>query len=245
MNNTPRVPNRSARDRPLILGGPAMSRRFRSVLATTACLLAALDASAYQNEPTGFRGMPWGTPLAAVQFQFVLLKSGKYAKVQENLSFGEVHLQRIEYGFEDGRFDAVELYPERGLLEGARLLADLKAKFGKPSMVLDDGSSFWVGNTINIAWSCANAQCWALIGRQHASDSANTPKKSDEGLAMVSWQSCQHHCTTMHIICKMGTTETYGGYVPPSERCDDNLAMCKSDCDGELHRRQYENRRVK
>ena len=240
MSNTPDGPDGSASDRSSIQRRAGKVRRFRSVLATAAFLLAALDTLANENEPSGFRGMPWGTPLAAVQSQMTLLKPGKYVKIAESLSFAGVQLQQIQYEFKDGRFEGVELYARPGLGEGTRLRVALQAQFGKPSIVKDELTTFWVGDTSRVGWFCAReGQCVAFIIPQPSNNTA-VGKKSQEDLLMARYHECRTHCTSMYIICNTGSRESYGTWVPPALRCDDNLAICESDCDGELHRRQYE-----
>jgi hypothetical protein len=216
--------------------------RVWRVMASAACLLAALDALGYQNEPSGFRGMPWGTPFAAVQSQMIALQGGKYMKVPENLWFAGVRLERIQYEFYDGRFDRVSLVAQRGFLQGTRLLAALKARFGEPSIVGPAGLTrvFWLGATTRIGFSCgSDQQCVALIV-QHPADNAAIPQKPLADVATERYGQCLSHCTSMYIICNMGSRETHGEWVPPALRCDDNLALCKSDCKGELHRREQE-----
>jgi hypothetical protein len=95
MNDTPDMPERSARDRPRTQRSAGMVARFGSVIGTALGLLVAHDTLAYDNVAGGFRDMPWGTPLAAVQSQM--------RAVNPNLALcksdcdGELHRRQLEF----------------------------------------------------------------------------------------------------------------------------------------------------
>jgi len=87
--------------------------RIAFLIMFSLCLFGfALPIHAFQNEPDGFGGILWGTPINAVadriekrvpageMFSMVTLKN-------ENLKLGGAELSTIQYIFRDGRFFSV------------------------------------------------------------------------------------------------------------------------------------------
>ncbi len=73
---------------------------------------------AYENEPNGFRGMKWGTPLDSFptlkHIETVKRYGGieYYKKKDEILKLGDVKLYLIKYGFWHNKFYEVEIWTQ-------------------------------------------------------------------------------------------------------------------------------------
>jgi hypothetical protein len=122
--------------------------------------LNAMEASAFKNEPDGFKDMKWGT--AANQLfskdEFVGIssddKSFKYQKISDTipLEVDNVNLYSTVYSFYNGKFWKVEV--EARLLQAGKLLNVFIAKYGEPSRVADisefSREYIWSGTTTEI-----------------------------------------------------------------------------------------------
>ena len=63
--------------------------------------------AAFPNQPDGFRGIKWGTPVENLSHLELVEKAGDfevYAKTDDNLNLGETGLDKIVYMFYKGRF---------------------------------------------------------------------------------------------------------------------------------------------
>ncbi len=112
-----------------------------------------------QNEPTGFRGKKWFTPMN----KFGMLKELKnenFIKINDNHTYEGFKSLRIEYHFEDNEFDGVFIIfkPSSDTLY-AKLLSFLKEKYGdaysyKPAFWMGGKACVkleQVGNVINLS----------------------------------------------------------------------------------------------
>ena len=78
--------------------------------SVVAILTVASSTSAFQNEPTEFRGIKWGaeiTRLSDMEFQVKSAGLDIYSRKKENLAFGSADLKAIAYSFYKDRFCAV------------------------------------------------------------------------------------------------------------------------------------------
>ena len=80
-------------------------RTISIALAAAVWVLLPTGAIAFQNEPTGFRGIAWGTPLSAVQSQMRPLgatpagQDQAYVRIRDNMTIGGAMLEKILYKF--------------------------------------------------------------------------------------------------------------------------------------------------
>lgn len=78
-------------------------------------LLPGSQVQAFQGEPDGFRGIPWGTPVESVQGFILAGRTGDrqevtlYRREGDDLTFGRAQLKSILYEFTEGRFSRVEI----------------------------------------------------------------------------------------------------------------------------------------
>jgi len=89
---------------------------------------------AFQNEPTGFRGIAWGTPFAAVRNQMRWLKNDDgyviYTRAGDKLQIGNAKLTSIIYKFYRGAFAKIELESAHKYKDA--LYSAFWGKFGTP-----------------------------------------------------------------------------------------------------------------
>ncbi|MGC2077687.1 MAG: hypothetical protein WA728_16985, partial [Xanthobacteraceae bacterium] len=83
------------------------------------------------NEPSGFRGIPWGTPLSSLGIQMKLDPTGGgnlYRRTNDKLMLGDVPLVKVLYHFHRGTFGSAFLKsaPETD----TQMIAAFKAQFG-------------------------------------------------------------------------------------------------------------------
>ena len=83
-------------------------RTISIVVAAAIWILLPTGAIAFQNEPMGFRGIAWGTPLSAVQNQLRPLgatpagQDQAYVRISDNMTIGGAALEKILYKFHHG-----------------------------------------------------------------------------------------------------------------------------------------------
>jgi hypothetical protein len=78
-------------------------------------LLPGSQVQAFQGEPDGFRGIPWGAPVESLQ-GFILVSRARdrqevslYRREGDDLTFGRAQLKSILYEFAEGRLSRVEI----------------------------------------------------------------------------------------------------------------------------------------
>ena len=135
-------------------------------IATT---FLALNALAFQNEPDGFRGIRWGTPVSTLPDEFQRLDNEntpqkRYARKGDRQSIGNADLDVLIYTFYNDQFFSV--FASASGPVNARALRDaLESQFGpgsKPNRYLDRW--FWHGAVTGISLNCIRApQCHLLI----------------------------------------------------------------------------------
>jgi hypothetical protein len=142
-------------------------------------------AIAFKNEPTGFRGIPWGTPLSAVQSQmrpFGATPAGQdqgYIRVGDSMTLGGATLEKILYKFHDGRFSEAFIVVQKGPSNAAAMIAAFRAQFGegrRPHRSVDD--YIWQGSTSIIFLTCKarSLECLAFM----QSTAAFAQKKAEQ-----------------------------------------------------------------
>jgi hypothetical protein len=131
-------------------------------------LLIPNAAFAFQNEPTGFRGISWGTPLSAVQSQMIPYADELYKRVDDKLTIGDAALMDILYRFHNGRFSEVTIFPQAGLSNENAMIAAFLVQFGSVE-ANHEGHYHWRGSTAEIFLDCGpqvghkNHGCHAFI----------------------------------------------------------------------------------
>jgi hypothetical protein len=121
------------------------------VLATSA------PAAAFQNEPTGFRGLLWGADFASVAAQMRLTEDDGgmkfYSRAGDPLKIGAADLKEISYGFYKGQLSEVIASSERDSDE--QLIEAFTAQFGKgqkPNQFMRD--LIWQGSAADAGIVC-------------------------------------------------------------------------------------------
>jgi hypothetical protein len=129
-------------------------------------------AIAFQNEPTGFRGIPWGTPLSVVQSQMRPVgatpagQDRDYVRVGDSMTIGGAALERVLYKFHDGRFSEAFIVAQKGPNNAMAMTAAFQAQFGearKPHRSAED--YLWEGPTSIIFLTCHSGRhsCLAFV----------------------------------------------------------------------------------
>jgi len=122
---------------------------------------------AFQNEPTGFRGMEWGAPIEAQEGLILVDRAADramYRRTSDELRIGEAELQRIQYMFYKGRFAAV-IIRTSGATNKAALILAFKTQFGnsmQANRYIDD--HIWSGKIATLGVMCGVGNlCSALL----------------------------------------------------------------------------------
>ncbi|HEX4112304.1 MAG TPA: hypothetical protein VH020_07190 [Stellaceae bacterium] len=142
--------------------------RILAVVAVLAWLIPLADAHAFQNEPTGFRGIPWGTPVDQVRAKKetwfnrdIGLGLTEY-RSRDDLSMSGIPLTYNLYQFYKGKFST-------GIMEGyasqcGSIMGVLVARFGQPDQKLTERRFVWHGRTTNIVYICNRRQDYCRVG---------------------------------------------------------------------------------
>lgn len=112
-------------------------------------LLAGI-ASAFENEPEGFRGLKWGTKITDIKGMVYLNKEGdfkNYSRKSEQMKIGNATLINIRYSFWQGRLASVRIMT-KGHADWSALKGSTFSKFGEgiqPNSLIE--YYYWNGNT--------------------------------------------------------------------------------------------------
>lgn len=142
----------------------------RYALAVALVALSIQMASAFQNEPEGFRGIAWGTPLAQIQAKLRHEDGGgatrSYRRAGENLSIGQAKLSAIHYLFYKSKFSGAMIEVRAGAGNASAILEASKARFGEPDSANDILERyFWVGERAQVALLCGMQPACTLVIR--------------------------------------------------------------------------------
>jgi hypothetical protein len=116
-----------------------MTRKAIALLISIICLECLLfvrvphAAELFPNEPAGFRGIAWGTPLTENKHEMVYVKSNVgidiYTRKNSKMSIGNAPLSELHYGYAKNRFLVV--YIKTASKEDAtRLRKEIEKQFG-------------------------------------------------------------------------------------------------------------------
>jgi hypothetical protein len=146
--------------------GESMSKLITII---TVVVLFCGSASAFQNEPDGFRGVTWSAPFGTVSTEMSLKENAGdnkyYLRKNDKLEIGGASLATIAYGFWRGKFDSVYIKTE-GIANQQALIEAFKAQFGqpsKPNRFMD--RYYWFGAITTISLDCnsVTSDCVSFI----------------------------------------------------------------------------------
>jgi len=154
-------------------------------LALGLSILAPTAAMAFQNEPNGFRGIAWGTPLSAVQSQMRPVgatpagQDQAYVRVGDNMAIGGATLEKVLYKFHNGAFSEAFIVAQKGPSNATALIAAFRAQFGegrRPHRSADD--YIWEGPTAIVFLTCHSGShpCLAFLQSRLAFAQQNAEK---------------------------------------------------------------------
>jgi hypothetical protein len=147
-------------------------RRNSFAFAAGFWVLLPTVTAAFQNEPTGFRGIAWGTPLAALESQVRPVgatpagQDQAYVRGGDSMTIGGAELEKILYKFHNGVFSEAFIVAQKGPSNAAALIAAFRAQFGEgkqPHRSVDD--YIWQGATSTIFLTCHSRPhpCFAFV----------------------------------------------------------------------------------
>jgi hypothetical protein len=142
------------------------------VVAAGLSLLLPTVTSAFQNEPTGFRGITWGTPLSAVQSQMRPVtgtpagQDQAYVRTGDSMTIGGAALAKILYKFHNGGFSEAFIVAQKGPSNASAMIAAFRAQFGEGRQPHRSAEDYiWQGATSIIFLTCHNGRhaCLAFL----------------------------------------------------------------------------------
>lgn len=135
-----------------------MNKRGCAVIALI-FLALTLNARAFENEPTGFRGFAWGTPVDAVRtmvgtsFNRTVDPDMVEYRSRDDLVMNGIPLQLVFYRFYKGRLSAGILQADHA--HGASMLETLTARFGPPQQKAEHAFKYyWLGDRTSVGLFC-------------------------------------------------------------------------------------------
>lgn len=148
---------------------------------------ATATAHAFPNQPTGFRGIEWGTPFEAVAEQFTVASGQRddvkfYTRKDDKLAIGAAELKYINYVFYKGQFQGAMIRTADGVAHQYALREAFRAQFGdghKPNRYMD--KFHWFGGATNVTLDCyqpATNHCIAYIRSKAITDLEIADKKA-------------------------------------------------------------------
>jgi hypothetical protein len=140
----------------------------------------------FPNEPTGFRGIAWGTPFSAVKGQMTQFSeppSGLgpvYERTGESVTLGGATLKHVLYSFHNGDFSKAYLFSIARPDQTAAIISAFKAQYGegeKPNQFMDD--YLWNGpagsvylSSSSVTYECAGFIASTVSLRQEGAEKA-------------------------------------------------------------------------
>jgi hypothetical protein len=167
-----------------------MRARWRAACLAALLIPCSQAARAFENEPTGFRGVAWGTPISQAQGVYLhdhaVGDRVSYRRAFEDLSVNGIPLTALYYDFFRARFEQAILVSRRDT--GNDLLRTFAARYGTPSQIKGHRNQyFWAGAISSIVLTCSGRYltCTAIIASNamQAEDNAgetDTARKADK-----------------------------------------------------------------
>lgn len=118
-------------------------RALGVVLVFFSAAFSALAAD-LSKEPKDFRGIRWGQSvdsLSGMQLQYGDDATGIYTKKDDELTYGDANLEKIEYVFINGNLFRVSLIA-KGYDNGKNMLDEARREFGTET-AKTDGQAVW------------------------------------------------------------------------------------------------------
>lgn len=119
--------------------------------------------------PDGFHGITWGAPLSGLTGMVVSDVSGPvkyYSRTGDTLKLGEAKLERLSYGFTNGKFYSV-LIEFTGRVNFEKAKTHLLATYGETARISSGGMTYkWKtanGVSVNLKYSDSNQQGYVFI----------------------------------------------------------------------------------
>ena len=116
------------------------------------CQQTREDIGSYPNEPDGFRGIKWGTPLKNIKGMTYISAddSGQrfYVRKSDRLAIGDARLEAIMYVFWKGKL-ASAIFSFKGSHNMEIIAGVMKKRYGDPNREQDDVSA-WIGQTTSM-----------------------------------------------------------------------------------------------
>jgi hypothetical protein len=138
-----------------------------SIVLGASIFFSSNVAFGFKNEPDGFRGIKWGTPIAknASEMTRVAKVHGGhtiYRRKGDKMHIGGAELKSIGYGYYEGNFYSA--FIETSELEKKALLAALTSQFGEPEQKNKYIERYqWDGKKTFILFNCGITGCQATI----------------------------------------------------------------------------------
>lgn len=121
--------------------------------------LMPITASAYRNEPNGFRDLQWGTNFKTVKNQMVYDSTSVdgtikyYNRKNDDLTLVNIKLEYIAYGFSHNQFVRVEIKPLAYVDQPAKAFKWIEETYGDYSSAdFNSMIAFWEGQVTNIVF---------------------------------------------------------------------------------------------
>lgn len=130
-------------------------------------------AGAFPNEPNGFRGIAWGTPIESLTSEMMLTEergdTKLYARTSDSLAIGGATLQTVRYAFYKGRFSMAVARTIAGAAARTALRDAVEAQFGPDRSARAYSTQFsWTGTTTFILLSMDDVRNHAFLMLQSA-----------------------------------------------------------------------------
>ncbi|MCS3360015.1 hypothetical protein NYL07_09150 [Xanthomonas translucens pv. translucens] len=125
--------------------------------AKAVAIVSVVMCCGFKNEPSGFRGVSWGTEYSDSLGLAVKETQGDYTiaeRTNESMSIGSATLGQVSYIFNKRKFVSVAV-GTAGFSNNNSLLDALKAQFGEPIQPNKYITKYyWKGDTSSISMSC-------------------------------------------------------------------------------------------
>ena len=145
------------------------NRKWPVLAVLAAAFLLPIAAHAYDNEPTGFRGIPWGASIDEVRGKmnsWWFVRDVDPGTVEyhshANLAMNGIELKENYFQFYKGRFMAGIM--EASYAHGGSMLDTLIARFGQPTQSAHYRRYLWQGPTTAIVYLCSKRNDYCRVG---------------------------------------------------------------------------------
>jgi len=149
-----------------------MAKAARLAVLAATLLLVSPMAWAFENEPAGFRGIAWGTPMDVVRAKTNTWFNRNVApgideyRSRSDLTMNGVPLTYNFYQFYRGRFSTGIMEAESAYC--ASMLETLIARFGEPDKKIARTRFVWHGKITTIVYICSRAHDMCRVGLESA-----------------------------------------------------------------------------